>query len=584
MKRLRRAAALILVIGAALATAACGGTPLPASVMPGSVVDVAWPGALTTLNTATATGVTPGDRDVSAMTRSQFSRPVLGLPAEDASFGTAEIVAESDDALTVAYDLADPTWSDGIALDAADLLLAWAAGAAHGDVPEETAFDAAPSGLVHSSHVPSYDEFERRIEVTFDRPVIDWQTALDVAVPAHVAGRIAFGLDDPMVAKQAVIDAIAGGDDEALAKLATVWNGAFDISAGTPPSDMALLSSGPYRIDAVDGSADDGDQRVSLSANREYSGETPVSYEQIVLHQARGVDAIDAVGSEYDVVQLPAEAADFEQVRDYERDDFGMTTADAGKMWALFARVDSWPLDSRAARTAFLSTVPRDAVAEASGEWKSAYRSTSAAVFSPDSDGYDIAVEDAGFEEAFAPADDPAAARKKAGVPEHTTVCILYDTDSEIARDAFDAIRNGVAEDGWIARDCGHPDPDEVVEVGGAYDAILTTVEVPRTPADIARQWGDTAANLTGATSSDRDELIEELSRATDRYDARDLRVEIERTIVDQRVVVPLAMDPSVIVASRDIAPPSPASGRAGALLTDPLTWAPVGTNPSAAP
>src|SRR5699024_11883413 len=81
-------------------------------------------------------------------------------------------------------------------------------------------FDSVPTGLTASEQISDYDEFGRWIDVRFAHPVIDWQTALDVAVPAHVAGELAFGIADPMEAKQAIIAAITSPDTETVAALA----------------------------------------------------------------------------------------------------------------------------------------------------------------------------------------------------------------------------------------------------------------------------------------------------------------------------------------------------------------------------
>lgn len=575
----RRGVASLAITLAAVTLTACGGPAVPQSVVQGSVADVAWPGSLTTLNAATASGVVPGDRDVAALTRSQFARAADGVVTPDTSFGTVEILANDDDRFTVRYDLAEPSWSDGIAVDAADLMLAWAAGSGLGATSDdEKGFDATETGLVHSDDIPTFDEFGRRIDVTFERPVTDWQTALNVAIPAHVAGRIAFGIDDPMAAKQAVMTAIVSGDADDLARLADVWRDGFDLSDGSGFDPATALSSGPYRVESVEGSAEAGDQLVTLVANSEYTGAVPATYHRIAFREADGSEAIDTLGSDYDVVQIPVADADFTQIRDLQRDDYGMSTGSTGRSWTLFTRVDSWPFYDRAARAAFLRTIPRgEVVSAASGEWAEAYAATSAVLFSPSSDGYQIALEDGGFETAFVPPEDPRKLREKAGVPAGAAVCILYDTDSSFARTAFATIRDSVTEAGWAVRDCGSATPQDVIDANGAYDAVLTNVDVPRTPADIARQWGDGPANLTRATSGKRTQLIGELARTTDEYDARDARVAIEKTIVDQAVALPLAVDPVVIVSSRDIAPVQVTDAHDGAIVTDPLRWAPAG-------
>jgi len=279
------------------------------------------------------------------------------------------------------------------------------------------------------------------------------------------------------------------------------------------------------------------------------------------------------------VAQLPVSAADFEQVRDLERDDYGMVTTGNGRLWTLLARTDTWPFEDIEARTAFLRAIPReDIVAAAGGDWSQEYDSSSAVSLAPDEQGYDIAVEDAGFQQRLSEADDAAALRRSAGVPENTVVCILYDTDSAFARRAFEVMEKALDEAGWTARDCGNAEPEEVIEVGGAYDAVLTAMDLPASPADLARQWGSGVGNPTHATSAERDALITRLGTVTDPYERRDVRVAIEADIVAQSIAVPIATDPVVIVSSRDLQTVEPTPEWRGALASDPRGWQPEGS------
>jgi len=563
---IRRALACLSAVAGVLVLSGCGGAPLHKAVVEDTSVDVAWRGALTSV----AKPLSAGDDDIAQLTHAQFARVDQGAVTPNQSFGSAEILDESDGAMTVRYDLAEPRWSDGIPLDSADLLLAWAV-AAH---PGEEGFETAASGLV-GSETPTYDEFERRIDVTLDGTAADWQTALQIMAPAHIVGELAFGIDDPMAAKQAVIEAIESGD---LAELASTFTSAFEISARFPASDERLLASGPYRIESIAGDAEEGDQVVTLVANREFTGEVAGAFERIVFHQDDASDVFDRIGDEYDVAQLPVSEADFVQVRDLERDDYGMATTGSGELWALLARADTWPLRDADARTAFLRSIPRtDIVAEVAGDWASAYESSSAMSLAPSEEGYDIAVEDSGIMTQLEPAQDPAALRKSAGVPENSVVCILYDTDEAFAREAFESMKKSLDEAGWTARDCGNDEPDEVIEVGGAYDAVLTRIDLPETPADLARQWGSGDGNPTQNASDERDALIARVGTVTDPYDRRDLRVAIEADIVAQRIALPIATDPVVIVASRDVEAVQAAPGRPGTLASDPLGWLPPG-------
>ncbi len=208
---------------------------------------VGWSLDLTSLNAASTTGDTAGNHEVAAATHDAFARVVGGEVVDDTGFGTVTVVDDDPASFTVRYDLADRDWSDGIPIDGADLLLAWAAGS--GATTGE--FDSVAGDLVHSVDLPRLDDFERRLDVSFTTPVRDWHTALDVAVPAHVVGRLALGVEDPMEAKQAVIDAITDGDEEDLADIARVWSSGFDVTPDGDLPESVTVGSGPYLVTAV---------------------------------------------------------------------------------------------------------------------------------------------------------------------------------------------------------------------------------------------------------------------------------------------------------------------------------------------
>ena len=122
---IRRAAGAAAVLAvSALGLAACSSTSL---VVGGSTVRVASAQPVTSLNDQTAYGNTTANRSIVAATNAGFNYyDDTSLLVRDESFGHYEIV--SRDPFAVRYTLANGvTWSDGVLVDAADLLLAWAA-------------------------------------------------------------------------------------------------------------------------------------------------------------------------------------------------------------------------------------------------------------------------------------------------------------------------------------------------------------------------------------------------------------------------------------------------------------------------
>lgn len=569
-----------------LSLVGCVGSGYPPSVIQGSEVTVGWREAVSSVNVASVAGAGEGNLEVEQLARSQFARERAGKIEFDRTFGRITIEEESEESFTLSYDLEQPQWSDGIALDAADLLLAWAAGsnffAADGDAGSDEdplRFDSVPTGMVLSDEIPAYDEFERRIDVHFARPFNGWETALDVAVPAHVVGRHALGVDDPMAAKAAVIEAITGSDDRALAKIAALWNTGFELDQREIPRDELMLSSGPYRIEKVDGDADDPAQRVTLVANPSYVAGRTAGYERIALQRDDGERLEEAVGAKYGVVQVAPRGDNFESIRQLERNDYGVDDIDHGGVWVAQANIAaSRPLSDAAARSVLMRSFDRgDLVTHAVGVWDDIYPTVSSVVFAPGTAGYQVALEDSGFSTRFHGGSDAEDLRVEAGVPAGIRLCVLYDRGSAVASGMYASFKAQVAEGGWIATDCGSDMPQEVAASSDGWDIYLGVVQSPQTAEEFSAQWGTGGAlNYSRATSAARDELIMRLSAETDQYEARDLRIAIEKTIVDQMVVAPLTIDPVVMISDRDMEGVQPRSSRHGTLLDRATYWRPV--------
>lgn len=558
-------------VALAVTLSACG-ADLPRSVIPESVVKIGWSEGLTSTNTASTDGATTGNLDVAAMTRGRFAAHVDGDVRVDKAFGKVTVTDPAPSAFTVRYDLAEPQWSDGIPVDAADLLLAWAAGS-NALTPE--GFDSLPGELRSSTKVPAYDEFKRSIDVRFSQPVLGWQTALDVAVPAHVVGQRALDVEDPMEAKQKVITAIEEADATALKAIARTWNDSFDLDP--KDEDVApelLVSSGPYRIERIE-QGEAGTERVRLVANGEYTGKPSPTYEHVELVRGSADGQLADLGRRLDVVQVAPTAANRQPVRLLERRDHDLFSSHNGRIWVLVLRQDRGVLRQWDARVAFLRAVPRsEMTAAGAGSWAGEYEATSSLLFLPGSRSYDLALEDAGFTQLFGSAGGNAEdQRTSAGVPAGAPVCVLYDRREPFATAAFAALRSGVAEAGWGVQDCGSKDLQAAQATGKGWHALLTSVPVPETPAEISALWG--SGRLGGAASPERRRLVGELARSADVYLARDARIRIEASLISDAVALPLALQPLVTVADKDVTGVEPRGGRSASLTWAIAAWAP---------
>lgn len=544
---------------------------LPETVVAGTEVVVGWNGEFTSANAAAS--ATSGNIDIAAMIRGDFGDIVDGDFVPDEGFGTVSIVSE--DPFTVRYDVAEPAWSDSIPLDAADLLLGWAGAAGYFDQGDEAVEDArADTGDADAADVivPKVDEFARSIDVTTPHPVRNWQSAVTAPVPAHVLGELALGIDDAMVAKNAVITAIQTGDEMAIQKMAEVWNEGFAVGEGGELAEELLLSSGPFVVDEI------ATERtgVSLVPNSEYRGAATPQVARVEL-MPPGADPVASMGVELDVARVAPLASNEEPIHDLERKDLAVNINHDATMWAVLLEQSGIFHDVRA-RTAFLHALPPSSLTDGgAGAWRAAYTASTSMTTAVESRAYDIVNEDSGFTQTLGTTEgEPPLEREAAGIAAGASVCVLYDRRSEFAVGAFAAMRTVAAESGWRIEDCGSDDFDAALEKR-RWDAVVARVPVPQTPAQIAAQWGtEGTASITRQSDPARDELIAQLAQTTDVYEARDIHAQIEATIVRAAVALPLAANPVLTIVDRDVTGVSARNGSWAPLTTGAAQWAVV--------
>jgi peptide/nickel transport system substrate-binding protein len=277
-------------------------------------------------------------------------------------FGTC--IIDSLDPLTVTYTINEGvTWSDGTPVDAADMLIEWAAQSgvyndAQSVVTEDTgetaqadengepiviapngneitsaqerayaqafdpetgairegytykestgiSFDTASESLELVTQIPEISEDGRSLTATWDEFYVDYQTAgIVTGVPAHVVGQNALGIADPMEAKAALIEAFQTEDTAAIKPISETYNTYFD--ATSLPEDPGVYAGyGPYNL--VD-FTEDG--TMTFEAREDYTW-GPQPHVQTIVYSIIGdpVAAVQAMeNEEIDVIQPQATA------------------------------------------------------------------------------------------------------------------------------------------------------------------------------------------------------------------------------------------------------------------------------------
>jgi len=279
VKITRLAAGVGIVTAGTLVLAGCS-NPYESEVIENTQITVSWNDIIDNFNTSSTSGNNVANSIITYMTTSGFNyyndSPEL---VQNEAFGSYE--KTSDDPLTVHYKINDEVvWSDGVAVDEADMLLSWAfifAGVK--DADDKPLFNYANPRADLASDLPEIGDNE--LTLVYDKAYVDWETQFAVgSVAAHAAVQLAYpDIEDPQEAKDQLVEAIQEGDVEWLTPVARSWEADFQ-SANTPENPLVTLSYGPYIVeDLVE------EDYVTLVANDKFAwGESP-KYERITVRQ-----------------------------------------------------------------------------------------------------------------------------------------------------------------------------------------------------------------------------------------------------------------------------------------------------------
>jgi peptide/nickel transport system substrate-binding protein len=598
---------------AALLLASC--TPTE-TVVAGSEVTVAVSEPYTSANASTSFGrSSPTNADVAYLTSTGFGYYDDGYEfVEDPSFGSAVVVAESP--FTVRYSVSGSArWSDGIPVDAADLLLAWAAnsgslntvdfddadfvdpetGQYTDEFPDDVVFfdGTIGNGLELATATPRVVE-DRSIEVVYDDYFPNWRLALAPGVAAHVVAQRALDLDDggpsateeerrdaAMAAKAALVAAVVGVDTPQLAELSRFWNTAYNLTE-TPDDDALLLSSGPYTVTGIV-----ENESVTLTANPEYSGERTPAFETIELRISPDpLETVELLERHQVDIATPQPNEDVVSAL-VEVDDITVTAGSEGTFEHLdlqFADSRSGVFDDIRVRQAFLLVVPRQRILdELVAPVQQDAGLLDSFVLRPGATGYAEAIAENGSRE-YSETDVDEAVRllEEAGVAK-PHVCILYDPSNPRRVEEFTLIRESAARAGFVVTDCSNADWEGLLGVGGTYDAALFAWDTTRlgpVAASAVFATGSKLANFNRYSNPAVDRLIDEVDASDDASEVTRLLTEIDAEVWADAYGLPLFAYPTVTAVSADVTGVT-RSPLARGVFWNAWDWAPAAASPS---
>ena len=543
------------------------GTPgATAGTATGGTIRVSETNAFTTFNPNTANGNTDiNAKIVTYSTRGWFNYvegPTLKV-VKDPSFGTYEVLSQNP--LKVKYTVnKGVTWSDGVQVDASDVLLAWATQSGQFDSKDVQYFSwAGDTSTLALTSFPEISADNMSLTLTYSKPAADWEIALTADEPAHVLAKKA-GLADAKALDdlfKADYDAAktATAPEPKLKAVADFWNTGFDTT--TLPTDSSLyLSSGPFIVSDVQ-----ENQSVTLVPNSKYTGDLKPHVDQIVMRTISDpTAAVQALkNGEVDVVAPQSSADTLTALKALT----GVKVITGDQL--AFDHIDltfnnKGPFDPAAyggdatkaleVREAFLKTVPRQQILDAIVTPQNPNAKVlNSQIFVPAQAAYAPTVAKNGSDK-YGAVDIPGAKDllAKAGVTS-PTVRIMYNVDNPNRLNAYTLIAASAAQAGFKIVDGAQPKDKWGKTLGnGSYDAtifgwIQPGVGVSGTP-QLYKTGG--GGNYSGYSSPKVDQLSDQLTVELDPAKQTDLLSQIDSQLFPDAFGLPLFQSPGVVAIS----------------------------------
>ena len=492
------------------------------------------------------------------------------------SFGTYE--KTSDDPLTVKYTLADDVkWSDGTPVDAADMLLSWAAFSGNRNtikadqvktdeatgLPKNTKgkvyFDTSSPGLALVTATPEIADDNKTMTLVYDKPFADWAIDMSIGVPAHVVAMKALGIDDAQQAKDALVKAIQDEDAAALAKISEFWNTGFDYTK--MPDDKSLaLSNGAYLMKDFQ-----ENDFMTLEKNPDYKGEHQGAIDQLTVRWNEDPMAqIQALqNGEIDMFS-PQVTTDLIEAAE-KVDNAAIETGEEGT----YEHVDlvfnnKGPFDPASyggdkakallVRQAFLHGIPRQEVVDKlikpvnpEAQVRNSFLRTAG------TPGYDELVAQNGSSE-YAEV-DPAKSLdllKKAGVKTPVDVRMMYAEGNVRRENEFQLYKPALKAAGFNLIDKKSAKWGEKLG-DGTYDAVFFGWQSTSTgvSSDQATYVTGGINNLIGYSNKEVDALFDELIVTPDEAKQLELQLEIEKILFEDAIGLTVFQFPGATISNK---------------------------------
>jgi peptide/nickel transport system substrate-binding protein len=573
----------MFAVGAVVATMAMVGTACAApdanddsSSNKKTSITVGWNQPFYSYNGNTSNGNATANNNIKYLLNKQFWYvDADGEIKADPSFGSYE--KTSDDPLTVKYTVnKDEKWSDGTPVDAADLLLNWAAQSGNvNTIPAEKVktddatglpkntkgkvyFDSSSIGLSFVKETPKSSDDDKTLTLVYTKPFADWQYDMPDLMPAHVVGMKALGISDPQEAKDAVVKAIETKDKAALVKISSFWNTGFDYTK--MPTDKALaVSNGAYVMKNFK-----ENEYMTLEKNPKYKGKHAAAFDEVTVRwnedplaqvQALQNGELDMFNPQVttDVVKAAEKVKNVSIKKGVEGtyEHIDLVQDNKGPFDPSTYGGDA--KKALAVRQAFLHGVPRQEIVDKlikpinpEAQVRNSFLKTEG------TPGYDEIVAQNGSSD-YAEV-DPAQSKKllqQAGVKAPVKVRVMYAKDNARRVNEFQLLKPALAKAGFDLVDAGSNEWS--AKLGdGTYDAVFFGWQstTPAVSADRETYATGTINNLVGYSNKTVDGLFDKLVTTPDESEQLKIQTDIEKQMFQDAIGLTIFQFPSANISN----------------------------------
>ena len=554
MKRTLGLAALAAMLVASIS--GCVSIGGQAQLTSGSSLTIGEAGSFTSINPGVyaSPATQQALADLAVLTRPAFyTRDASGNLLENTDFGA--VTRASDNSVT--YTLTGKAkWSDGVPVDAADLVVSWLAATDR----QQPGF-SSHLGQTSLALADKLTLLPNGVKIHYSAPVPDWKTALPVTVPAHLLGKLAqpnANLTDA-AAEKFITDRIGGDGTSAqfialAGAFSTAFNPVVDGSNAKLNSSL-LVTAGAYQIVSATAAS------VVLKANPSFAAGPSATVDRVTINgyasqgdlvQALAAKRVDLASPQastmYSLNQVEQQAKTggmHTQLGDSGQNEVALLNYGSGSAF----NADTWKSDAKqilAARLGIFKFMPRAGIwtvlAGTPGIGK-----TNSLVFSNSDGNYQAATNQNGTSAfTFQNAESSAEGWQAAGFGRTIPLRVLFDANSARGQLEFTEFSKLGKLGGFDVQNVSSDNPASVL-ASGQWDLYITNL--PRLNTDLAA-LSTTVGALTGFHSDAVTSLVAKASAGGVALSSTGDELALDRALVSGYYGLPLFQLDSLVVWS----------------------------------